>query len=148
MGTSRTITSHGGATSAWATDAAQGSLGYVQVTANQGSITTEVDLTSLTRTITVVGGRRIKITGSVYAANTGANNLITLKIFEDGSQVMERSVSCGSAGVAESLEVVAVRTPSAGSHTWKLRMITPSGTATMAAAATYPAFLLVEDIGT
>lgn len=145
MSTSRTL--GGPFTSAQANDLAQGTLGYFEVTANQGSITTEVDLTSLTRTITVVAGRRIKITGSVYAANTGANNLITLKIFEDGSQVMERSVSCGTANIAEGLEVVAVRTPSAGSHIWKLRMVTPAGTATMAAAATYPAFILVEDIG-
>ena len=47
----------------------KGVLGYAQVTANQGSITTGSDLTGLSVTVTVPAGRRLKITGfaAIYA---------------------------------------------------------------------------------
>src|SRR2546430_553535 len=54
----------------------QPSGGYVAVTANQGSITTEADLTSLTLTLTTVAGRRYKITGVTMPSSTQAADVI------------------------------------------------------------------------
>jgi hypothetical protein len=43
----------------------------------------------------------------------------------------------------------AILTPSTGSHTYKLSAERPQGTAniTMQAGSTFPAFILVEDVG-
>jgi hypothetical protein len=122
-----------------------GWIGYAEVTANQGSITAEVDLTSLTVTVTVNTTRRIKITGRCYMQNTGTAGGDILKIHEDGVQIMEAGLPGHT--TAHVLHAEAVRTPSAGSHTYKLRGQATAGTATMVASATIPAFILVEDMG-
>ncbi len=120
-------------------------LGYAEVTASQGTITAEVDLTSLTVTATVGSSRRIQVTGSAYFTNTGAVGTDILKIHQDGVQIQERSQPASTA--AHTVTTIAVETPSAGSHTWKLRAQATAGTATSNASATFPAFILVEDIG-
>jgi hypothetical protein len=42
---------------------------------------------------------------------------------------------------------MSVQTPSSGSNTYKLSLSTPAGTIDLNAAATYPAFILVTDVG-
>lgn len=121
-------------------------LGYAEWTTNQTGITAEVALTGLTVTVTVPAGRRIRVTGSTYVQNTGANNINALRIYQDGVQVTERGMSAGAANVAEALIAQAVVAPAAGSHTFALRLVTGAGTAISVASATLPAFILVEDI--
>ena len=124
----------------------QGVLGYAQVTANQGGITTAVDLTGLTVTVTVGSGRRIKVTGDVYYSTTVAGGAAGVYVNEGASQLAQRTrVTAGTLADASRVEVVL--TPSAGAHTYKLRGSMGSGTGTLEAAATYPAYILVEDLG-
>ena len=127
----------------------QGALGYAQVTANQGSIsTTPVDLTGLTVTATVVANRRLRIIGRVQMQNTGSTNVQSLSILQDGVSIMQHTWPCPLATTNFAVWAEVVVAPSAGSHTWKLQAnCFSAGTSTMAASAAIPAFILVEDIG-
>ena len=124
-----------------------GVLGYAQVTANQAGITAAADLTGLSVTVTVAAGRRIRITSDTYFTHSlSAGNIFTY-INEGGTQLTQRDKVQPTAGVGAPHHLEVVLTPSAGEHTYKLRASTPSGTAELQAAATYPSFILVEDIG-
>lgn len=147
MSTSRTFS--GPLTAAQMNDLPQGTLGYAPATVSQGSITAEVDLTSLTVTVTTTASRRIKISGWAFFNSSVANDIVRFLIQQDGVQV-----ASGAAILPVTFNVgvpvFAVLTPSAGSHTYKLRAARDSGTGnvSMNASATFPAFILVEDIGT
>jgi hypothetical protein len=125
-------------------------LGYAQVTANQGSITTLVDLSGLTATVTVGANRYVKITGVVLAGSTVAADTIDLIIREGGTELQIAEFRNGSTGSSEALMAqIVLDSPSAGSHTYKLSMrrAAGTGTITMTAVTAAPAFILVEDIG-
>lgn len=142
-------TAVGGAQAAAATmnGAAGGWIGYAEVTADQAGITVEVDLTGLTVTVTVGTSRRIKITAAVYPVSTVANDIVTVKIAESATILQTRSVSLPVSGANGELTAICVLTPSVGAHTYKLRMVRVTGSVTSSAGATFPAFLLVEDLG-
>lgn len=123
-----------------------GWLGYAEVTANQTGITTEVDLTGLTVTVTVGTSRRIRVTGEVLIQTSATGLLAFLYIHADGSQVQKRVIVPGVAASSEMLHAEVILTPSAGSHTYKLRAAS-GGTAVLEASATVPSFILVEDLG-
>lgn len=128
-----------------------GSLGYAQVVANQGSITTTVDLTGLTVTTAVLAaGRRLRITGFVPDVQSTVNtDSVTLFIFEGATQLNQMNVNIAVAQGSGLIAMVVVQ-PSAAAHTYKLSMarLAASGTLTMVAGVTAPAWILVEDIGT
>lgn len=121
-------------------------LGYAEITANQGSITTAVDLTGLSVNVVVPEGRRLRITGLALFQNTnvGARNI--MRIVQDGAQIQQDEVSSSVANQSQLLHSAVVVSPAAGSHTYNLRALTTAGTTTMAAGAGQPAFILVEDI--
>ncbi len=127
-------------------------IGYAQVTANQGSITTTADLTSLTATVTVGADRYIRVTGHVRSfSSTLADDRVLFHIREGsttlGSILLPSDPGGGNAGSGGQVVWVG-DSPSAGSHTYKLSAESADGgTVTMNAAATFPAFILVEDIG-
>jgi hypothetical protein len=152
VSTSRTYTSLTTLPAASVADLAQGTIGYAQVTASQGSITTLADLTGLTVTVTLVAGRRIRIVGSVLVGSTVATDVIRLHIREGATDLQIRdtvpSVVSGTT-TNINLECSVVLQPSAASHTYKLSLerLAGTGTLTMGAGATYPAFILCEDIG-
>jgi hypothetical protein len=129
-----------------------GTLGFASVTANQAGITTPlVDLTGLSVAVTVVSGRRVKITG--FAASWQSNTVNDRAVFtiREGSTSlatvvtpMDPIANNGNGGGA----VLWVGTPSAGAHTYKLSAASvDGGSLTLEASATTPAFILVEDIG-
>lgn len=126
-----------------------GWLGYVEVTADQTGITTEVDLTSLTLAVTVGTSRRIKITGSVMAQSTIAGDAVVLQIKEGGTYLQAVQNNTPVAGQPMVFERSVVLTPTAGAHTYKLALARASGTGTisMRASATFPAWIDVVDIG-
>ncbi len=143
-----------GTTPAWQPPwtVAWGTLGYVQVTANQTTITTEVDLTSLTLTTTFTANRRIKITGACHLQSTVGTDEGALHITDATPTVIQVANTgdpgnvVGNPGHAYCSAKV---TPAAGSKLYKLRALRANGTGTftMVASATTPAFILIEDIG-
>lgn len=123
-----------------------GWIGYAEVTANQTGITTVTDLTGLSVAVTAGTNRRLKITGSIRVTRTVADGYTTLYIRESSTNL--------NFGVTLSTldffcVAMAVITPTAGSHTYKLSLERTTGTGTVgiAAAAANPNFILVEDIG-
>jgi hypothetical protein len=130
------------------TAAPRGWLGYAQVTANQSTISTEVDLTSLAVTVTVGTSRRIRISGRVLVSSAGTADVASLNIKESTTQLSSGRTG-GLQATPLGLYVDVVLSPSAGSHTYKLTMAREVGAnaLTMTATSTVPAFILVEDLG-
>ena len=113
-----------------------------------GVSTTTVDLTELTVTFTAIAGRQYKITGHVWIWSTTAGTpaFVALSITDGADAGVGLTYSHVASGFAATTHVEAVVTPGAGSVTYKLRASTNSGTVTMSATSTAPAFILVEDI--
>lgn len=128
-----------------------GALGYAEVTADQGSITTTTDLTDLAVTVTVRTGRRLRITGWARGyAVSAADAQGDLSVREGATLLASRDSLMGVAGNGMAWgPVLAVVTPAAGEHTYKLtaEQTVGAGGLVMLASATVPAFILVEDIG-
>lgn len=122
-------------------------LGYAEVTANQGTITTEVDLTGLAVTITVPTGRRIRVSGFCRANSNANSDRGVLRIKEGATvlQIADSGIDIQPAIYGCFVEVIF--SPSAGTHTYKLSMERAgTGTITMNAGATFPAYIMVEDV--
>lgn len=124
-------------------------LGYAEVTANQTlTDNAETDLTSLSVTVTVPsGGRKIKITGYIFAVSSASSNMeADLRIYESTTllnRVSEHLVT--GTETNQGFIAMYVGTPSAGSHTYKLKFKNNiSASTTIIAGATNPAFILVE----
>ena len=147
---SSTFTSGAAPTAAQVNGWAQGTLGYAQVTANQGTFTTPTDLTGLSVAVTLVAGRRIRVTGQVIFTSTVGNDTAELQIREGATLLQEATATCGAAnsGVA-TVHSSIVLAPTAGGHTYKLQGTRNSGTGNIStvANANAIAFILVEDIG-
>lgn len=127
--------------------------GYAQATTNQGSITTEVDLTSLSVTVTIstafaAAARKIKITGHVQMSGTVAADSMGLRIKESTTQLQQAEALESTASRGVTMIAIAVITPTSGSHTYKLSAlrVAGTGTLTMGASTTQPAFILVEAV--
>lgn len=114
------------------------------VVANQGSITTIVDLTGLSQTVTVpAGGRSVLILGFVNNfSNSGATGTTTFMIFEGATKLNGIDIPNSVAGQG-AMVMAFVSAPLAGSHTYKLRAQTSAGTTSMNADANDPATLVV-----
>jgi len=122
-----------------------GVLGYGQVIADQNGVgTTITDLTGLAVTVTVAASRRIRVSGqALILLNSGA--IAAYGTIAEGAVELQRFAQIfTSSGVgAGSINL----TPSAGAHTYKLRLQASAGTVSMLATNTYPAFISVEDVG-
>lgn len=118
-------------------------LGYAQITASQGSITTIVDITSLTVTVNVLSGQRVKVTAYCPSfASTVGTDTCTMDIWADGA-LIQTSQNSGANGPSHHSSIVL--SPSAGSHTYKVRGYrVGTGTATFYAGATFPSYILAE----
>lgn len=125
-------------------------LGYAQITSDFTSTTTPTftDITGLSVAVTVpTGGRRVRI--SVYAryasVSSGAGNGFDIQILEGTTVKSIVSQTSAGANYANGVYAVAVYTPAAGTYTYKTQFSQgAAGTFTVAAGATYPAFILVE----
>lgn len=122
--------------------------GYAQVVAVQGGITAEVDLTSLTVTVTTLPGRRVKITGYALFTDTVAADQVALSI-KEGATYLTNTIMPSVTTNNVAIVSIAVIAPTAAAHTYILRMgrATGTGTITMQANVNNPAFILVEDVG-
>ena len=124
-----------------------GWLGYAQVTAGQGSITTAVDLTGLSVSVTVAASRRVRVSWSTRYSGSGGGMSITTKCMEGATQLQMAEAQVASNLFGLTIGGAVVLTPSAGAHTYKLQAQGNSGTAQLVASATDPSWLLVEDLG-
>lgn len=124
-----------------------GWIGYAEVTANQAAISAVVDLTGLTVSVTVGASRRIRITGSTLFNGTTLDDSAQMQIREGATQLQigEAPIRTSFASIERSVII----TPTAGAHTYKLMAARNVGTGsvTLGASATNPAFILVEDLG-
>ncbi len=140
-------------TSAKLTDAIpRGAMGYAEVTANQTGITTMTDLTGLSVTWTAVAGRNYKVTFKVLLFSTVANDDVNVWL-RNGSSTSLNAFGTRAVSTAHGIGVTGshrLSGLSAGSQTVKLSLerAAGSGAVALAAAATHPSFILVEDIGT
>lgn len=133
------------------TDVAWGELGYAQVTANQTTITTEADLTSLTTTVTVGTDRKIKITGNGIFTRTVADGVTQFRI-KEGTTTLQIANIRNASTAGETCQAICRlddTVATAGSHTYKLTLALATGTGSvgLTASSTNPAFILVEDLG-
>lgn len=128
-------------------------LGYAQITGNfTTTSTSQVQVTGLTAAVTIpAGGRRVKITA--YAPDlqqSSSTGSIYLGIWDGavntGTQLTISIYTPNSANTTSPIVAMAVVTPSAGAKTYNVSIKAGSGTATLEAGATYPAFILVEAI--
>ena len=70
-----------------------------------------------------------------------------MTIEEDGTQIVEIELIAAAANQAVAVERTVRRTPAAGRHTYRVRLYaTTSGTATLIAAPTNPAFIQVVQV--
>ena len=129
---------------------AGGWIGHNEVTADQGPITSAVDGTGLSLTVTVNTARKIRVSGRAGFTSTVNTDVAALFITDGANVVQQEGYALMAMATAAShfVEVSRVLNASAGSNTWKLRLQrSGSGTMTMTASSTKPAFILIEDIG-
>ena len=131
-----------------------GVLGYAEIT-NIFSTTatpTVTDVTNLAVTVTVPGGgRRIKITVFAEYMNSSATAGTDIVAYiREGTTTLTRILAnTSTAGYAVPVNMVYVTAATAGSHTYKVSISqNAAGTLQLVAAATYPAFILVEYLNT
>lgn len=128
---------------------AQGRVGYAEITAAQ-TFTTLADVTGLSVTFTAAASRYYKISVHGLLRSSVANDVAQLVIANAANTTLNvGQVVCANTTFAVGAPVSFVAQPAAGSVTYKVRCVRSSGTGTVTldAAATYPAFILVEDIG-
>lgn len=137
-----------------AVDVGAGVLNYTQVTSTAGGFTTSLDVVT-SSAVTVTSGRRIRVTASAdFSDGTGSDGAsVLLELIETGTGTVLQATGIvlpATSGQSAGGVVCAILTPSAGSHTYKLTGVRASGAGTIThqAAATFPTFILVEDIGT
>ena len=127
-----------------------GKVAYASVTADQGSITTEADLTGLSISWTSLAGRYYRISAECFFKSSVANDFANLSITNlTPTAIQQSQVYCPSTTVVVKTACSVVVQPGAVTASYKLRASRASGTGniTMSAGATNPAFILVEDIG-
>lgn len=128
----------------------KGQIGYAQITAGQGSITTIVDITGLSVAVTVDTGRRIRITVFVPTTTGTVAGDRSQGLIREGSTTLAYALHrFGATAAEDGMLFTWVGTPTAGAHTYKVSFARFSGTGTVSwvGAVDAPSYILVEDIG-
>jgi hypothetical protein len=135
-------------TPAPANTALSSALAYAEVIADQTSISSIVDLTNLSVTVTVPAGRRLRITGHAQIGNDATAGMAYGQI-KEGSTALGRwafdRLEASSWTISNGSIIVS---PSAGTHTYKLTLEKWGGAGSiyLDAQTEFPAYILVEDI--
>jgi len=122
-----------------------GKIGYVTNDVTQSTISTVVDVTSLSLTFTAVASRRYKLSvGLTYNLPGSSRCLAHIK---EGATIIGRVIDANTSGIRRELGIMTVA-PAAGSHTYKVTMETLSGTVSIIPDSVVSLnFFLIEDIG-
>lgn len=125
-------------------------LGYAQITSNFATTsTTATQVTGLSVTVSVAGGRRVKITVTGRTMlNSTANAYTTITVWDgtvgSGTQLGSTDFQAYAINAETPAILISAPVPSAGSHTYNVGLHVSGGTGTLAATSTAPAFILVE----
>ena len=121
----------------------------VNITANQGTITTVVDITGATITFTGVAGRLYKACFYGLFNSTVATDVFAILLTDSANTLQQLFLFTPATTQDVSWGTEFVFTPGAGSITRKLRIQRQSGTGTgtIVAGATFPTQFWIEDIG-
>lgn len=130
------------------------SLGYTAITSNFTTTSgTATQVTDLTSTVTIpAGARAVEITVYVSRVFTAAGGGIVVTLWDgtvgSGTQLQAARFDPSNINLGVPITLVARVTPSAGSKTYNVGLNNTSGgnNATLVAAATTPAFILVKAI--
>lgn len=128
-----------------------GWLGRAEVAAAQAIATgTETDLTGMSLTVTVGSSRVILLAAAGLITRTVADGA-SIGRFKEGATELGRWAQSAPSAIAESDQACGfvLLTPSAGAHTYKLTLQRFSGTGSvsLSAGATNPAYFLIADLG-
>ena len=126
-----------------------GRIGSASITADQTSISTMADITSLTVTFTAITGRLYLITGKIDFLSSVADGVWGFYVTNSANTQQNQATGIILSTNSHTGIVHAVVQPTSGSVTYKLRMerVSGTGTYTMQASSTRPAFILVQDLG-
>jgi hypothetical protein len=133
-----------------------GTLAFARVTASQGPTAPSFDITNATVTVTLVSGRRYRISAQALITSSVGTDGVQLAIVEGATDVMLSNETQPAAGAASGSNRGSVVRAcpgdiAAGSVTYKLsarRNGGGTGNFTNNAGAAFPTWILVEDIGT
>lgn len=120
-------------------------LAYAEKLTDQTG-TTEADITGLSVTVSVLVGRRIRV--SAYGVmTTGANYTgVGLRIKEGNTLLAQSSTPTETAAEPVTIAPSVVLSPSAGTHTYKITGFTHLNGTWNLKGTTTPSYILVEDI--
>ena len=124
-----------------------GYVGKATITANQTGITTQVDLTGLTVTITVVANRRYRVTSVANCGQGISSGAAVLYLIVAGTQAAYAIVNQVANNNLQLVIGSEIEGLSAGATVFKLQASTNAGTLSVNASPGAPVTLLVEDIG-
>lgn len=126
----------------------RGVLGYAEVTSSQTGITTEVDVTGASVTVTVGSSRLIRVSCMLQIQGTASGGEVRIRSYMDNS-TERRLVTHDLPGAGDTTRYAgfALYEPSAGSRTFKLTAEGNNGEVSISALAAVPTLLVVEDIG-
>ena len=105
------------------------------------------DVTGLSSTLTYLANRRIKLTAYGQMQGTSSAIVAGMNLMEGATVLGGSNSTSEAANHPVSQWPVAIVTPTAGAHTYKVQAQTGSANGQMIYYATTPAFLLVEDVG-
>jgi hypothetical protein len=124
-----------------------GQLAYAQIIADSTAIgSTDTTVGGLSVNIVVPAGRTIRISHNGLYKHSNADVIGNVWIKEGTTGLVLRQIDASLANLNIGVHAEVVLSPSAGSHTYQVMVSTATGTIQPLAGATYPAFLLVEDI--
>lgn len=114
------------------------------------TFTTLADVTGLSVTFTAAANRHYRISVHGLLRSSVSGDIAQLLIADGSNNTLSiGQVDCSSTSFAFTASCFHVLTPSAGSVTYKARCVRSSGTGTVTldSAATYPSYIVVEDLG-
>ena len=131
-------------------DLPRGVVGFAEnTTLAQTGVTTIVDITGLTVTFTGVAGRRYRVDGSLLLQSTVNGDTVNLIIRNSAGTFLNQGIYPLPSNAVANMCAVSLVTTATGSTTFKLSFQRQAGTGTMTAngGGTFPAQIVVTDIG-
>ena len=127
---------------------ARGEIGVAAVTADQPGITTQVDITGLTLTRTLLTGRRYRTTIKTEVSSTNADGAFVV-VIADGSNTQLARATGPATTASYSTSTFYEENGNGTSVVRKCRASKSSGTGsiTISASASSPTYLTIDDIG-